>query len=197
MVQHADIDHTGVTGAGAAAHIADTDDAHDASAISFTPAGTIAATDVQAAIEEVASEAGGGAAPDCYESVLTTDVVMTNAATWYDSGLSLSLAAGTWLVSGQVMVRVGNSGATFVGARVCDSSAATVYWNGGENRTANGGQECMIDFTKRITLGGTTTVKVQCIDSIRALSEIKADPVEGSIADNIVSVMTALSVTSA
>jgi hypothetical protein len=41
-------------------HRADTADAHDASAISFTPAGTIAATDVQAAIEEVAAEAGGG-----------------------------------------------------------------------------------------------------------------------------------------
>lgn len=40
-------------------HLTDTSDAHDASAISFTPAGTIAATDVQAAIEEVASEAGG------------------------------------------------------------------------------------------------------------------------------------------
>lgn len=34
--------------------------AHDASAISFTPAGTIAATNVQAAIEEVATEGGGG-----------------------------------------------------------------------------------------------------------------------------------------
>ncbi|HLA15267.1 MAG TPA: hypothetical protein VJZ72_00075 [Candidatus Limnocylindrales bacterium] len=44
------------------AHTGDTTDAHDASAISFVPAGTIAATDVQAAIEEVASEAGGAGA---------------------------------------------------------------------------------------------------------------------------------------
>jgi hypothetical protein len=42
------------------AHTGDTADAHDASAISFTPTGTIAATDVQAAIAEVAAEAGGG-----------------------------------------------------------------------------------------------------------------------------------------
>lgn len=40
-----------------ASHIADASDAHDASAISFSPAGTIVATDVQAAIAEVASEA--------------------------------------------------------------------------------------------------------------------------------------------
>lgn len=45
---------------GIADHLADTTDAHDATAISFSPAGTIAATTVQAAIEEVASEAGGG-----------------------------------------------------------------------------------------------------------------------------------------
>lgn len=39
------------------AHIADTVDAHDASAISFVPTGSIAATDVQAAVAEVASDA--------------------------------------------------------------------------------------------------------------------------------------------
>lgn len=52
----------GVTGALAAAadlsaHIADATDAHDASAISFSPAGGIAATDVQAAVVEARSDA--------------------------------------------------------------------------------------------------------------------------------------------
>jgi hypothetical protein len=41
------------TATGLSDHLADTSDAHDASAISFTPAGSIAATDVQAAIEEL------------------------------------------------------------------------------------------------------------------------------------------------
>lgn len=41
-------------------HVNDTNDAHDASAISFAPGGTISATDVQSAIEEVAAEAGTG-----------------------------------------------------------------------------------------------------------------------------------------
>lgn len=45
-------------------HIADSSDAHDASAISFTPHGSIAATDVQAAIQEVRDEAGSGSFPD-------------------------------------------------------------------------------------------------------------------------------------
>jgi hypothetical protein len=43
------------------AHINDATDAHDASAISFSPTGTIAATDVQAAIAEAASESIDGA----------------------------------------------------------------------------------------------------------------------------------------
>jgi microcystin-dependent protein len=38
-------------------HLADAIDAHDASAISYVPTGTIAATDVQAAVAEVANEA--------------------------------------------------------------------------------------------------------------------------------------------
>jgi hypothetical protein len=42
------------------AHRNATTDAHDASAISFSPTGTIASTDVQSAIAEVASEATGG-----------------------------------------------------------------------------------------------------------------------------------------
>lgn len=44
-------------------HLDDTT-AHSAATIPFTPAGSIAATDVQAAIEEVAAEAGGGGNDD-------------------------------------------------------------------------------------------------------------------------------------
>lgn len=44
------------TAAGLANHLADTVDAHDASTVSFSPTGSIAATDVQAALAEVATE---------------------------------------------------------------------------------------------------------------------------------------------
>lgn len=43
--------------AGLPAHLADPTDAHDASAVSFVPTGTVAATNVQAAVAEVASDA--------------------------------------------------------------------------------------------------------------------------------------------
>jgi hypothetical protein len=67
------------------AHTGDTSDAHDASAISFTPAGSIAATDVQAAIEEVASEAGGGGAPTDVDYLVGTA----------SGGLSAEIVVGT------------------------------------------------------------------------------------------------------
>lgn len=59
---------------GLANHLADTSGAHDASAISFSPTGTIAATDVQAAIAEVASEASS-TSPDDENLVLHMGVL--------------------------------------------------------------------------------------------------------------------------
>lgn len=44
-------------------HISDTSDAHDASAISFAPAGVISATDTQAAVVEVSNETSNGREP--------------------------------------------------------------------------------------------------------------------------------------
>lgn len=65
------------------AHVNDTTDAHDASAISFSPTGSIAATDVQAAIAEVASEAGGGGGSELayVERTSNLSVTATTAAT--------------------------------------------------------------------------------------------------------------------
>jgi len=54
---------TGQTGPGIEAHLADTVDAHDASAISFSATGNIVATDVQAAIAELDSEKATVAEP--------------------------------------------------------------------------------------------------------------------------------------
>jgi hypothetical protein len=66
-----DATHSGSTHSAATdTHIADTTDAHDASAISFSPTGTIAATDVQAAIAEVAAEAGAGVPTSFYRPLM-------------------------------------------------------------------------------------------------------------------------------
>lgn len=80
-----------------AVHVTDTSDAHDASAVSFSPTGTIAATDVQAAIAEVASEAGGISATlfDA-NTILKADTDDTPAAlTMGASTILARLAAGS------------------------------------------------------------------------------------------------------
>jgi hypothetical protein len=98
-------------------HINDTSDAHDASAISFTPAGTVAATDVQAAIEEVASEAGGVHDHD-HIVPLSEDAFAESAAiTSYPSGISIMpvSAAANWRGNAEdgtvVTERTANGGA--------------------------------------------------------------------------------------
>lgn len=65
------------------AHITDTTDAHDASAISFAAGGTIAATDVQAAVSEVATDAA---------SALSTHAA---DATIHSSGRELAYVTAT------------------------------------------------------------------------------------------------------
>jgi hypothetical protein len=67
-------------------HLADTVDAHDASAVSFVPTGTVAATDVQSAIAEVAVDA----------AALVTAEAATRAAA--DAlKLDITTAAGTYV----------------------------------------------------------------------------------------------------
>ena len=66
------------------AHTADAVAAHAASAISFTPAGTVAATDVQAAVAEVASEAATNLAT--HEADTTSVHGIANTANLYAAG---------------------------------------------------------------------------------------------------------------
>ncbi len=70
-----------------AGHLADTTDAHDASAISFTPTGTLAATDVQAAIVEAAAEAAAAAEPIAAAHIIdATDAHDASAVSFAPAG---------------------------------------------------------------------------------------------------------------
>lgn len=73
-------------------HISDATAAHAAAAISFSPTGSIASTDVQAAIAEVASEAGGGG-----------DTWLRGSKTW-DPGNMAAFGAGVATQSTTVTV---------------------------------------------------------------------------------------------
>ncbi len=75
------------------AHLNDTTDAHDAAAISFVPTGTVAATDVQAAIAEVASEAGGGGGDTYVELTSDFSIPVSSTTPTSVTGLSFPVEA--------------------------------------------------------------------------------------------------------
>lgn len=90
-----------------ATHLSDTSDAHDASAISFVPAGTIASTTVQEAIEELdATVAGGpGGASDPY-GLLSDPAAI--AADEFDDGTVHADWAITQPAGGTITANEGN-----------------------------------------------------------------------------------------
>lgn len=105
----------------AAVHVADTSAAHAASAISFTPNGSIAATDVQAAIQEVRDEAGSaaGVAADAIWDAAGDLVVGSGANT----AAKLTLGAAGGAVSRVNGAVAWNSGTAFPTAATGDR-----YW---------------------------------------------------------------------
>lgn len=74
-------------------HIADTTDAHDASAISNVPAGSVAATDVQGAITELDSEKASTGSVTTVQSNLTTHIA--DATDAHDGTAITNTPAGT------------------------------------------------------------------------------------------------------
>lgn len=152
-----------------------------------------------AGVETLVSGGAGGAAtpPDCKEFPMVTDVTMGTPNIWTDSGMSLSLAAGTWLVEASLVIRITQTGTDFAAIRLIESGgSSTVYANVGQNLVSNNGQEIPFIVRRRITLGSTTTVKVQGIAQNRT-AVLVADTASGVTAANISSYMTALAVTAA
>jgi len=76
--------------AGVTAHLADTSDAHDASAISFSATGNIVATDVQAAIAELDSEKAAVAEPIAAAHIADTSAAHAASAVSFSATGSIS-----------------------------------------------------------------------------------------------------------
>ena len=87
-------------------------------------------------------------------NVLTGDVTLTTANTFYD-GPSVSLVAGTWFIIASVIVTI--PGATgFITGRLWDG--ATVYKESEEHAVAGANKELVTVAV--VVLGSTTTVKI-------------------------------------
>lgn len=121
--------------AGLAAHIADTSDAHDASAISFAPAGNVAATDVQAAIAELDTEklaASSYTAADVLAKLLTVD----GAASGLDADLldgqnSAAFAAASHTHTASQVTDFNEAAQDAVGGILTDSARIDFTYNDG------------------------------------------------------------------
>lgn len=131
---------------GLPAHLSDAVDAHDASAISFTPAAGVAATDVQAAIVEVAGDvsAGGAALADhladtvdshdasAVSFVPTGGIAATTvqaALAELDSDKEPTIPPGTYVPGDPVATYTYNGDGT-IAAEVVDGITTTYTYNG-------------------------------------------------------------------
>lgn len=105
-----------------------------------------------------ASNGSGGGAITNSEASLGGDVQMPTSNTWYD-GPSLSLAAGTWLITGHITFWRTATTATIWFGRITDGTnhhaSSQAYTPSVAGTGAN------VALTAIITLAGTTTIKLQ------------------------------------
>lgn len=139
-------------------HVADAAAAHAATAIAFTPAGTIAASTVQAAIEEVASEAGGGGmAATLFDAntILKADTDDTPEA--LVMGASTTLAR---LASGEIVAATVAEMLTLLQPPGTELGYAQITTSGTSTQTAQASATTILTAPS-ITFDGSTTVMVE------------------------------------
>lgn len=111
-------------------------------------------------------------------AALSSNVTLTNASTYYD-GPSLSLAAGTWLVTGAVTIGGAAAGTAYT-AKLWDGT--TVAASG--SQTAYGTNNQAISVSAIVTLGGATILKISATASATGASMI-ADAGAGNTASHL------------
>lgn len=115
------------------------------------------------------------------KDTLANDVTMTTGGTFY-SGPSLSLAAGTHLVTAVATVASPNNAAMRVTARL-DNNAASVFYGEAQQSTAAAGGStrgvASVPISTLIVLGSTTTVRLQAT-STAASCILKAEANDSS-----------------
>jgi hypothetical protein len=130
-------------------HLADATDAHDASAISFAPVGTIAASDVQTAIAEVATDYIAADAVVTAAHV-AADVVVTDAFTAADA-LKAPLASPTFTgVPLSTTAAVGTDTTQIATTAFVQAARAYVHIREQQVTNTNGGSTVATTWTARV-----------------------------------------------
>lgn len=96
---------------------------------------------------------------------LAANVSMPAANTWYD-GPALSLADGTWLV--MASATIGRTGTTAGNYNIRISTGTTHYASVQQYHASVANNYAALSCNAIVTLGGTTTIKLQAAGSITA-----------------------------
>lgn len=116
----------------------------------------------------VAPPAGGSITNS--ESAPAADVQMPTSNTWYNA-CTLSLAAGTWLLIGHItQVRTASTAETIYG-RISDGTSNHIASQQGYHPSASG-SGCSLAMSGIVTLGATTTLRLQCATSAGATTSL-------------------------
>jgi hypothetical protein len=131
--------------------------------------------------------AGGGSLTSAMNQ-LSADVTMTTGGTYYD-GPSLSLGAGTWLLTASVAWD-GNGNAFKASAKLWDGTTVAASAQVVNRGTASEPQQ--IPLTAVVTLGSTATWKVSVVSNVGSTVIRAATPYSG--AGNNASTLTAVKI---
>lgn len=126
--------------------------------------------------------AAGGGSITTQTSVLGADSGSISSSTWTDSGLSVSLVAGTWLVLAQVTLLMSIGGQGDWSVRLTDGGAATFYSSADTTGLA-ASKTGELTAMALVVLGSTTTVKTQVWVS-RSGATVKAASVNAPTGNN-------------
>jgi len=113
------------------------------------------------------------------ESFRTSDTTLTSANTYGDATY-LSLAAGTWLITGNVTIESTNNNAQRITYKLWDGT--TVYQAGESSSNAMGANTkgyVSIPISSLVVLGSTTTIKISIASTLNS-SVIKATPADNN-----------------
>jgi hypothetical protein len=106
-----------------------------------------------------------------FENYLTGNVVLT-ANTYSGALATITLPAGTWLITSETTVSYASGASTYWNATVVLGTNATTAYTSGEASTRNlgggGASPVHISLSKIVTLGSTTTISTYAAASVAA-----------------------------